>query len=61
MVGENCVYVAEKISADEYSAEYDEKAEKTRVQAINASQIPGQILNALYYKAKVVDDRYKIF
>ena len=61
MVGENCVYVAEKISADEYSGEYDEKAEKARVQAISASQIPGQILDALYYEAKVVDNRYKIF
>ena len=61
MVGENCVYVAEKISADEYSAEFDEKAEKARLQTISASQIPGQILDALYYEAKVVDNRYKIF
>ena len=49
MVGENCVYVAEKISADEYSAEFDEKAEKARLQTISVSQIPGQILDALYY------------
>lgn len=61
MVGENCVYVAEKISADEYSAEFDEKAEKVRLQTISVSQIPGQILDALYYEAKVVDNRYKIF
>ncbi|MBR4810805.1 MAG: peptidyl-prolyl cis-trans isomerase, partial [Bacteroidaceae bacterium] len=61
MVGENCVYVAEKISADEYSAEFDEKAEKARLQTISVSQIPGQILDALYYEAKVVDNRYKIF
>ena len=61
MTGENCVYVAEKISADEYTGEFDEKAEKARLQTISVSQIPGRVLDALYYEAKVVDNRYKIF
>jgi len=60
--GQNCVYVAKKISDDSYSGEYDEAAEKARVQSIAVSEIvPNAIFSSLYYKAKVVDNRYKVF
>ena len=60
--GVNCAYVAKKISDDSYTAEFDEKAEKARVQSIAAGQIvPNNIFSALFYNAKVVDERYKIF
>jgi peptidyl-prolyl cis-trans isomerase D len=61
MKGENCVFVAEKISDDSYSVEYDEKAESTRTRSMSSSRISGQILEELYYQAKVVDNRYKFF
>ena len=59
--GENCVFVAEKISDDEVTGEFNEKMEKSRLQTIAVSNIPGSIFEALYYNAKVVDERYKIF
>lgn len=61
MKGENCAYVAQKLTADEISAEFDAKSEQTRLQTISASQIPGAILEALYYSANVEDMRYKAF
>ena len=61
MKGENCVFVAEKISDDSYSVEYDEKAEATRTRSMSSSRMSGQILEELYYQAKVVDNRYKFF
>ena len=61
MKGENCVYVAEKITDDELPGTYDESTEKLRLQTIAVSQIPGSLLDALYFEAKVVDNRYKIF
>ena len=59
--GENCVFVAEKISDDEVSSQFDAETEKVRLQSVGSSYIPGSILEALYYNAKVVDERYKIF
>ena len=59
--GENCVFVAEKISDDEVTGEFNEKMENSRLQTIAVSNIPGSIFEALYYNAKVVDERYKIF
>ena len=61
MKGEGCVYVAKKISADSHSAEFDDKAEELRQRSIDSRQISGSLLEELYYKAKVVDNRYKIF
>ena len=60
--GDNCVYVAEKISADdETGTGFNEEVEKSRLKAIAVSNIPGSIFEALYYNANVVDERYRIF
>ena len=59
--GENCVFVAEKITDEEVSSQFDAEVEKVRLQSVGASYIPGSVLEALYYNAKVVDERYKIF
>ena len=59
--GQNCVFVAEKISEDKYSAEYDENSESLRTRAMASSRIMNALLEELYYQAKVVDNRYKIF
>ena len=61
MKGENCVFVAQKISEDRYTAEFDENSESLRTRAMASSRIMGAILEELYYQAKVVDNRYKIF
>jgi len=61
MKGENCVYVAQKLTEDQISAEFDVKSEQTRLQTIATTQIPGGVLEALYYSANVVDKRYKVF
>ena len=59
--GVNCVYVAEKITADNIAVEFDETAENARIKALASSQITNSILQELFVKAKVVDTRYKIF
>ena len=59
--GEGCAYVAKKISADSYSAEFDEKAEGLRLRSMSSQTIGSQLLETLFYEAKVVDNRYKIF
>lgn len=61
MKGENCVFVAEKISQDNYTAEFDENSESLRTRAMASSRIMSALLEELYYQAKVVDNRYKIF
>ncbi len=61
MKGENCVFVAKKISAEEAPASYDENTEKIRLQTLAASRIPASVIETLYFEAKVVDTRYKIF
>ena len=61
MKGENCAFVAEKISDDRYTAEFDEASESLRTRSMVSSRIMGSILEELYYQAKVVDNRYKIF
>ena len=61
MKGSNCVFVAEKITPDSYSAEFDVQSEELRVRTISSSRIMNGLLEELYYKAKVVDNRYKIF
>ena len=59
--GEGFAYVAKKISPDSYSAEFDEKSEGLRLRSMNSQQISSQLLETLFYEAKVVDNRYKIF
>jgi peptidyl-prolyl cis-trans isomerase D len=59
--GENCVYVAEKISDDEMRGEYSLDVEMSRLKTVAVSNIPGSIFEALYYNANVVDERYRIF
>ena len=59
--GQNCVFVAEKISEDRYTAEFDEASESLRTRAMASSRIMNALLEELYYQAKVVDNRYKIF
>ena len=61
MKGESCVYVAMKYKVEETTSEMNEQMEKARLQAVSATNIPGNVINALYYSAKVVDERYKIF
>ena len=61
MKGENCVFVAEKISSDSYSTEFDDKTEELRERSIHSGQIKNAVLEELYYQAKVVDNRYKNF
>ena len=61
MKGENCAFVAEKISPDSYSSEFDDKSEELRTRSISSSRIMEALLEELYYQAKVVDNRYKVF
>ena len=61
MKGQTCVFVAQKINDNDITAEYHEETEKARVETMAASRIPGSILEALFFEAKVVDNRYKIF
>ena len=61
MQGDNCVFVAEKISPDSHTAELDVKAESLRTISISSSRIMNALIEELYYQAKVVDNRYKIF
>ena len=61
MKGSNCVFVAEKITPDSYTAEFDENSENLRVRTISSSRIMSGLLEELYYQAKVVDDRYRLF
>ena len=61
MQGNYCAFVAEKISEDRYTAEFDEKTESLRTRSMASSRILGSVLEELYYQAKVVDNRYKIF
>jgi len=59
--GQGCVFVAKKISAESYSAEFDENAEVERLKALGTSQISQSLLQELYMRANVVDTRYRIF
>ena len=61
MQGDNCVFVAEKITPDSWTAEFDDKSEELRTRSISSSRIMSGLLEELYMKAKVVDNRYKIF
>ena len=61
MKGENCVFVAEKITPDSYSAEFDDKSEELRTRSMSSARIMNALLEELYYQAKVVDTRYKVF
>ena len=61
MKGENCIFVAEKISEDRYTAEFDENSESLRTRAMASNRIMSALLEELYYQGKVVDNRYKIF
>lgn len=58
--GDGGVWVAQKISADAYNAEYDDAVEKSRYQS-NAAYMADMALNELYKQANVTDNRYKIF
>ena len=61
MKGESCVYVAEKISEENVSSDFNVEAEKSRLQTIAVSNIPSSLFEALYYEANVIDERYKLF
>jgi peptidyl-prolyl cis-trans isomerase D len=61
MKGENCVFVAQKITPDSYTAEFDDKSEQLRTRSISSSRIMNALLEELYYQAKVVDTRFKVF
>ena len=61
MKGSNCVFVAEKITPDSYSAEFEGESEELRVRTISSSRIMSGLLEELYYQAKVIDNRYKLF
>ena len=61
MKGENCIFVAEKITDDRYTAEFDDKTEELRTRSMASSRIMSALIEELYYQAKVVDNRYKVF
>lgn len=59
--GQGGVWVAKKLSADNYAVEYDDETEKSR-EIINGSRyLTNMFLSVLYDKAEVTDTRYKIF
>ncbi len=59
--GEGGVWVAKKVSADAYTAEYDDAEETSRVRSNISRYATAMFLNELYTKANVTDNRYKIF
>ena len=59
--GENCIYVAQKISPDSYPTEYDEESETARLNSISSRQIVNSLLQELYFQANIEDTRYKVF
>ena len=59
--GDNCVFVAQKLSEENPSSNFDEAAEKLRLKTLSVSRIPGSVIETLYFEAKVIDNRYKIF
>ena len=61
MKGINCVFVAKKITPDSWSAEFDDNSEEERTSSIAKTRMMGRVIEELYYQAKVVDNRYKIF
>ena len=59
--GDNCVFVAQKLSEENPSSNFDEAAEKLRLKTLSVSRIPSSVIETLYFEAKVIDNRYKIF
>ncbi len=59
--GEGGVYVAQKVSPDSYSIEFDAETEGSRVESMDISSIANQIMQQLYMDAEVEDIRYKLF
>ncbi|MCQ2109916.1 MAG: SurA N-terminal domain-containing protein [Bacteroidaceae bacterium] len=59
--GSGGVFVAEKISPDNHSTEFEASAEAERVKAIESRNISNTLIQELFYKASVVDNRYKTF
>ncbi len=59
--GEGGVYVAQKVSPDSYSVEFDAETESARLQSMDISSIANQIMQQLYMDADVEDVRYKLF
>lgn len=55
------VFVAEKISPDNHSSEFDAATEAERVKAIESRNISNTLIQELFYKANVEDNRYKTF
>ena len=61
MQGENCIYVAQKISPDSYPTEYDAEAEIARLNSISSRQVANSLLQELFFQAHIEDTRYKVF
>ncbi|MBR5706599.1 MAG: SurA N-terminal domain-containing protein [Bacteroidaceae bacterium] len=61
MKGVNCVFVAEKITPDSWTAEFDDQSEEERTSSIAKTRMMSRVIEELYYQAKVVDNRYKVF
>ena len=61
MKGEYCIYVAQKLTEDNYPTEYDDEAERARILSIDSRQIANSLLQELYFQANIEDTRYKIF
>ncbi len=59
--GDGGVYVAQKVSPDSYSIEYDAETEGTRLESMDISSIANQIMQQLYMDADILDVRYKLF
>ncbi len=59
--GEGGVWVAQKITDDTYSTEFDDLSEASRIRSVNSRIFAGQLLQELYMKADVTDTRYQTF
>ncbi|MCQ2083094.1 MAG: SurA N-terminal domain-containing protein [Bacteroidaceae bacterium] len=60
--GQNCVFVAQKISDDELSVEFDAASEDYRLVTLDKNRINSQtMMNELVNLADIEDFRYKIF
>ncbi len=59
--GEGGVYVAQKVSPDTYSIEYDVESESSRLESMDITSIANGVMQQLYMDAEVEDVRYQLF
>jgi len=59
--GNGGVFVAQKLTSDTYSLEFDPETEADRIKSVATRNIAADLLQELFFKAKVEDNRYKTF